>query len=359
MGFISQLFGYPLGFVMWLLYAVVKNYGIALLLFTLVTRALLFPFSIKQQKNMAKTALLQPKLQKLQKQYGKNKQKYQEEMMKLYEQEGYNPMSGCLPLLIQFPILFGLIDVVYKPLTHIMHVSGDLITKATEIAKGLSGFNASSPEISIVRAINNPDLVGNFAPLGQDFIQKVQNFDLSFFGIDLGVVPQFAWSVLIIIPILSGITSLCASLISTKLNPSGQQATGMMKGMMLIMPLFSLWFAFQVPTGVSLYWTYSNIFMAVQTVILYKIYTPERMEQIALKEKEKQKAKGKVKKPSRMQQMLAAQSGQAPAKEEPQLSAEELKRQKEINRQRLAEARRKAAEKYGEEYVEDDSSDTE
>ena len=81
MGFISQLFGYPLGFVMWLLYAVVKNYGIALLLFTLVTRALLFPFSIKQQKNMAKTALLQPKLQKLQKQYGKNKQKYQEEMM--------------------------------------------------------------------------------------------------------------------------------------------------------------------------------------------------------------------------------------------------------------------------------------
>lgn len=100
MDFITSIFGIPLGYVMWGCYSLVKNYGIALILFTLVTKLILFPFSLKQQKGMVKMARMQPKLMELQKKYGNNKQKLNEEMMKMYEREGYNPMSGCLPLLL-------------------------------------------------------------------------------------------------------------------------------------------------------------------------------------------------------------------------------------------------------------------
>ena len=131
----SQLFGTPLGWIMWLLYQVIRNYGIVLILFTILVKAALFPLSVKQQKSSAKMAIFQPKIAEIQKKYANNKQKQQEEMMKLYEAHGYNPMSGCLPLLIQFPILFGIIDVVYNPLTHILRIPKDTIASAVEILK--------------------------------------------------------------------------------------------------------------------------------------------------------------------------------------------------------------------------------
>ena len=137
MQLIYEMFGYPLGFIMWGIYYLVKNYGIAILLFTLVTKILLFPLSVKQQKNTAMMSAFQPKLQALQKKYANNQQKLQEEQMKLYAEEGINPMSSCLPMLIQFPVLFGIIDVVYRPLTHIMHFSKDMIAEATLIAQNV------------------------------------------------------------------------------------------------------------------------------------------------------------------------------------------------------------------------------
>ena len=93
----SQLFGIPLGWIMWLLYKVIPNYGIVLILFTILVKAALFPLSIKQQKSTAKMAVFQPKIDEINKKYANNKQKQQEEMMKLYEAHGYNPMSGWLP----------------------------------------------------------------------------------------------------------------------------------------------------------------------------------------------------------------------------------------------------------------------
>ena len=145
MQLINEIFGYPLGFIMWLCYLVVRNYAVALLLFTIITKLALFPLSLKQQKSMVKMKLFQPKVEELQKKYAKNKEKLNEETMKLYQEEGYNPMSGCLPSLIQFPLLFGMIDVVYRPLTHIAHLSKDLINQAMEIVTslGLAG-NANS-----------------------------------------------------------------------------------------------------------------------------------------------------------------------------------------------------------------------
>lgn len=359
MGFLSA----PLGWVMWLIYQVVPNFTLALLVFTIFTRLIMFPFSVKSQKNMARMAAFRPKIEQLNKKYANNKQKLQEETMKLYEQEGYNPMGGCLPSLIPMIIMFGLINVVYNPLTHIARLSNDVITQATEIGKGLvENFDKSSAvQIAIVNAVHgNPSA---FSALGAENIAKIQHIDLNLMGINLGDKPTLGFNLLVLIPILSGLTSLAVSLYSMHKSQQtqGQQAGGgMMKGMMIFMPLLSVFFAFNVPAGVGLYWIFSNVLSGVQTLVLYKIWTPERVA--AKFERDKAAGKIKEKKPSKLRQAMlaaqeqqAAQQGQGEAKKRPLPAQHEGMTQKEINelnRRRLAEARRRDAEKYGEEYVE-------
>ena len=121
----SALFGViaiPLGWIMKACYLLVKNYGIALILFTVIIRVILLPLNIKQQKSSARMAKLQPQLQKLQKKYANNKEKYQEEMMALYAKENASPTAGCLPMLITMLVLFALIEVVYNPLYYVTNV---------------------------------------------------------------------------------------------------------------------------------------------------------------------------------------------------------------------------------------------
>ena len=380
MQLINEIFGYPLGFIMWLCYLVVRNYAVALLLFTIITKLALFPLSLKQQKSMVKMKLFQPKVEELQKKYAKNEEKLNEESMKLYQEEGYNPMSGCLPSLIQFPLLFGMIDVVYRPLTHIAHLSKDLINQAMEIVTslGLAG-NANSyyREINIMSAVrDNP---GAFSSMGQEFIDKVGGINLSFFGLDLTAVPSFTWSVMIIIPLLSGLTSLLYSFITMRQNKKmdgdkPQAGGGMMKAMMLFMPIMSFWFAFSFPMGVSLYWLFSNILMIVQQLVMNKVFDPvkeaEKMKKKLEEEKEKKRqermaARQNVKKLSdtgfqgalkkAVNTRLAVEGGaddDAGEEEIPPEVVEKALSAKEINRAKLAAARRRDAEKYGEEYVE-------
>jgi len=348
MDFITSIFGIPLGYVMWGCYSLVKNYGVALILFTLLVKLILFPFSFKQQKGMIKMARMQPKLMELQKKYGNNKQKLNEEMMKMYEKEGYNPMAGCLPLLLQFPILFGVIDVVYKPLTHILRFSGEAITTATDIAKNVLGtaFNISTPQISVINAVmQNP---GAFSQLEGDFVSKIQGFDLSFLGINLGATPNSDfWSILLIVPILSGVTALIMSLVTMKTSVTSQQAGGGSKLMMLLLPLFSLYIAFIVPTGVGIYWVFSNVFAIVQSLILYKLYNPKLIaEQMALEEEQAKERE--------RQERIAARRA---AKEGDEEAKKKALSQKEINKERLKRARQLDAEKYGEEYSDLDDKD--
>ena len=357
------ILGVPLGWVMWLIYQIVPNFTIALLLFTLVTKAAMFPFSIKQQKNMAKMASFRPKIERINKMYANNKQKQQEEMMKIYEEEGYNPMGGCLPSLIPLIIMFGLIDVVYKPLTYIARIPAETINKLVEIANkagGILGQNTYAQEIDIINAVHRDSSL--FSAVGSDVLDKVKSIDLNFLGINLGERPTWALTILVLIPIISGITSLLTSLYSMHKSQQvqGKQAgSGMMKGMMIIMPLFSVFFAFQVPAGVGMYWIFSNLFALLQTFLLYKIWSPERVA--AREAAAKAAGKFKEKKPSRFQQAMkkaqeqqALQDGTAKPKSEPVSTNPEYEglSQKEINRRRLAAARKRDAEKYGEEYVE-------
>lgn len=125
--FLYSIVGTPLGYILYFIYRFIcSNVGIAIIIFTLIVKLAILPLSIKQQKASAKTAIFQPKVMEIQTKYRNNQQKYQEEIMKL-QQQGYKPMAGCGTMLLSFLVLFGVIDVVYKPLTHIVHMSKDSI----------------------------------------------------------------------------------------------------------------------------------------------------------------------------------------------------------------------------------------
>ena len=125
--FLYSIVGYPLGYIMWAIYEVIcKNtgasIGIAILIFTFLVKLAMLPLAIRQQKNSAKSAIFAPKVREIQQKYKNNQEKQQQELAKL-QQQGYSPMSGCGTMVITFLLLFGVLDVVYKPMTHIKHMN--------------------------------------------------------------------------------------------------------------------------------------------------------------------------------------------------------------------------------------------
>lgn len=364
-----NILGYPLGWIMWAIFQVVKNYGVALILFTVLFRVALFPLSIKQQKSSAKMQVFQPKIQEIQKKYANNKEKQQEELMKLYEQHGYNPMGGCLPSIIQIILLFGIIYVVYEPLTHILRLDSATITALTDVLTAnpdVFGKVTSQPQLTVISAIQNPDTVGYFSSFSQEIITRIQNFDYTLFGLYLGDIPTWN-SILVLIPILSGATALATTMVSMKMTPGMNQQQGAMKYMMYFMPIMSVWIAFEVPCGVGIYWIVGNLLAIVQTVVLNIFYSPakykaeyeeqvRRVEEQKKKEREERKKRnGGAKLPEEIEEEKAAEREarrKQPATPDAQKAAEAYMTSKELNRKRLAEARKRDAEKYGDEYIE-------
>lgn len=279
------------------------NYMLALLLFALVFKILLIPLSVMQQKNQIKGAKLRPKMLLIEKKYaGRNDQvtlkKKQAEIMELQQKEGYSAFSGCLPVLLQFPIIIILYRVIQKPLTYVSHL-GDQLAKIAEKI----GFTASykSSEISLISEIKkNMELAqegfveaggtGNLA----DVLPK-----MSFFGADLTLRPYF-WSILLLIPVLNFAFGVLTMKLSKKLNgnpmQTGAETTdqkvsgGIMEWMM---PVVSLWFSFILPSALGVYWIYQSVLGIAQMLILAKVmpmpkYSKEEMEQILKELKKKQ-----------------------------------------------------------------------
>ena len=346
-----HILGVPLGWVMKFIYGFIQNYGLSIIVFTILVKLLMLPMAVKQQKSQAKMAVVQPQMLELQKRYANNQQKLQEELAALYAREGYNPTSGCLTLFIQFPIIMGLYDVIYKPLTHGLALGSETLTKATEIATslGLLPEKLYSAEPYIISAVQNDPAA--FEALGADIVSKIQNFDMYFLGINLGDTPTMAFNALLLIPILSFASQMLMTVISFRNNNTGSDNPSMagMKATMYMMPFLSAWICFSVPAGVGMYWIVSSVLSLLQMVILNKFYNPKEMAEKARIESERRR---ELEKAERARRREEAKAGEAEAKRKA-LS------QKEINRQKLAEARRRDAEKYGEVYVEVTDKDLE
>lgn len=353
MNFITKLFGYPLGIIMWVIYSIIPNYGIALFVFTIITRLALFPVSLNQQKSSARMQMLQPEIKKIQEKYSGDNQRMNEEIQKLYDKEGYNPTSGCLPMILQFAILFGLIDVIYRPLTHIIRMPSAILTKATTLFGflGKNVVNSNMLELEIMTKART--MPAFFASLGSTAMAQMFEIDYTFLGMNLMAVPSFDmltgifkgnFNPVVIIPILSGITSLIMSMVSMKsmAGAADDQSAGMMKGMMFTMPLMSVWIAFTVPAGVGLYWVYSNLWGIVQSLYMSKYHNPKDMTEKIIAER---KAKEEQERQERLEARKRVKSGEYTLTD-----AEKALSQKEVDRMKLAAARARDAEKYGDVY---------
>ncbi len=281
MNAIYDILGVPFGFVLKLIFDAVKNYGVALILFTLFARLLMFPTSIHQQKGTAKTQRLQPKLRKIQEKYKGDNKRIQEETQALYQREGHNPMNaGCLPMLIQMPIIFGLIGVIYNPLTYALEIPKEYIDiMAAAIKETLPELakNARTIQLTIIDHIS--ELKGLNIPV--DFYNKIADFNFTFLGLPLGATPdKLHFDKLWAVPILSGITSFATSIFTflkqKQTNPEMSKNPAM--GCMTFgMPLCSTYFTFLFPVGIGIYWIASNVFAFAQTVILSFTHSPKKM----------------------------------------------------------------------------------
>ncbi len=460
---------------MWVCYLLVNNFGWAIIIFTVLIKAAMFPLTLKQQKNMAKSQLFTPKVKEIQQKYRNNQEKMQEEMGKL-QKEGYNPMGGCGTMLVTFLILFGVIDVVYKPMTHMEHLNwGDSTAVSTIVARAKQTDYAltllaneddlkiyldylSDPNTLTIRTQRDIDSLtdeakstaviqeqvvipeerefdinkakaeivytkddvmtkysiteeqwnrlssltdetvatladgksrlssqvknalnmaknGSFVSLRQELaalrvytdhkeafsdiaitqeaMDKLENLsnNMQFAGLDLGATPGFELP-LILIPILSLIMSLAQMIISQiiqkKTNPDMPEQPGCAKFTLYIMPLFSLYIAFQVPAGVGFYWAMSYLFGILQSLVVYKFWPAEKLKEQARLELEKKNIN------------LTATATVVDIDEEgneikvsrkmTDMSSKEIK---EYQRKKLEEARKADAEKYGDENIPD------
>lgn len=274
----------PFGWILSWCYDIVGNYGWSLVLFTVLTRLILLPLSISQQKGMAKQTRLQPKIKKIQQRYAGNQQKINEEMNALYQREGANPLgAGCLPLAIQLPIMMGLYGVIYRPLSFVLRLPSETVevlkTAVQNITGEATGRAASAIELSV---INHADeVIAGLPNLSSDVADKLLNFDFTFLGINMAETPDFkVFNLLWLIPVLSGVTSLMTSALSyfrqRKTNPE-MTKNPTMGCMSFGMPLFSVYIAFQFPAGIGIYWTMSNLFMFFQTLVIGHTHSPQKV----------------------------------------------------------------------------------
>lgn len=301
--FFANIFGYILNFV----YEIVKNYGLAIIIFSILIKLLMIPISIKQQKTMKKSVKLQSKMKELQFKYKNNPEKLNQETMELYRQENMSPFSGCLSAIIQIILLFSVFYLVRSPLTYMKKIDKSVIDKYTGIIKEYKlSENSQYPEIDIIREIDNIKNLKN----NNDILQSGEEIDLTtikdeeleqmsinmdFMGLNLAQVPTKSsdWKAYII-PILY----VLVSIISMRLtNPTKTKNNNvkenkdekalakpeeefdplaqMNKNMNIMFPVMYLAVALIAPLGLALYWLINSLLMIVERLALNKLLQDE------------------------------------------------------------------------------------
>ena len=341
---ILYILGVPLGYVMEWIYNLIPNYGWDIIIFTIVIRLISIPLQLNQQKSMAKMSAFQPMIADIQKKYKDKPEKQQEELLKLQQEYGYKPTAGCMPMLVNFLVMFGVIEVVYRPLQRIFHIGADALTAAGEALTTLGvSFTTVTRDTNIIAQViaGESTVTSCFTP---DQVSTITEFGqhMDFFGIDLTRVPQYSLAAenlpLLIFPVLAIVTMFISTHISMK--ASGQQMQGSMKLTMYMMPLMYLFFCFTVPCAFSLYYVVSNILMTVQSIIMKKIYDPEKVKAEVLAEMAARKKEQKRGVKSTTIKVTDEKTGKTVEKN---ISASEM------NKRRLEYARQLDAERYKDE----------
>lgn len=290
MGAIANLFGYLLNF----LYNIFNNYGIAIIVFSVILRIILIPVTISQQKSIKKNEKMQEKMKEIQRKYKNNPEKLNQETIDLYKREKLNPFSGCLSSILQIIIILSVFWLVSKPLTYMKKVDTNIINGYVEEIKNEEGKASAYPEIQVIQKKASTD--------------ENVNINMEFLGLDLSKVPNQNMSdiTVYIIPVLYIITSFVSIKITNgkkknknkvlqieektsenkenvgdkkdEADESLEAMQEMNNSMMYMVPIMSISIAFIAPLGLALYWLVSNILIIIERLIIDKIFNKEEDE---------------------------------------------------------------------------------
>ncbi len=303
---LSDIIRVPFGYLLDWLYTFTNNYGLALILFSLIVKLVLLPMSVKSKKSMLKMSRLSPQVKALEAKYGDDKQKYQLAVQQMYKEEGVSMGGGCLWSFIPLIILLPLYYVIREPITYMMHNSRS-ISEAIVAFIQASGENLgkNSYYAQLAAAGHIGDYMEELKSLAVTANANLQAMNFQFLGIDLAGIPSFrfwdceGWSEigLFLIPVVSAGLQAASMWISQKMNnqvatnADGEQDADAAKAanqtnatMMLMMPLMSLWIGFSMPAAISIYWIAQAVFGAVQDYFLTKHYRKVYDEEDAAKQ---------------------------------------------------------------------------
>ena len=328
----TNLITAPFAWIMRLLYSLTGSYGMALILFTLVVKLVMLPFQLKSKKSMVRMGRLSGKQKELEKKYANNRQKYQEEVQKLYTEAGVNPMGGCLWSLLPLAIIIPLYSIVQEPITALMRLTTESYNEVKTLAESL-GYVAATGTNTAYEQINVAQFVTNHWDQFQGKFDGLMNIDFSFLGLDLTATPwnaivnfTFTWACIgvVAIPIVSGLLSFLLSKVTTSSN--GQKEQPGMKSMLIMMPLMSVYIGFILPTALGIYWIGNSVFSILQEATLGKYFNNKIQ-----KEEDEREAKREAARQLRMEEAKrqALEQKEKPQKKQPEKKPE--KRQNPTN----------------------------
>lgn len=279
----------PFAWLLLMLYNMFSSYGIALFLFALVVKVILFPFSLKGKKSMIQMNMLSGKMQQIQKKYANDRERQNAEIQQLYAREKVSPMGGCLWSLLPLFILIPLYAVIREPFYYLMDLTKDQLPNLVNVLNGYTttAINQTSPYFQLEAA---HVLFQNFNAVVADpavsaIADNLIKIDFNFLGANLAAVPNWqfwagglSWNsiALFLIPVVSAVTGLIFSQVTMKTNAVNNQSAEAnnnpsMKMMMWMTPLMSLWIGFTMPAGLSIYWIANNVLAMGQEFIAGKI----------------------------------------------------------------------------------------
>ena len=280
----GEIITWPFAKLMVLFYNLTNSYGLALILFSLTVNLVLMPFMAKSKKSMMRTTRLQPRIQELQRRHEGNQQKLNAEMQKLYQEEGFNPASGCLWSLLPLFLLFPLYSIIRLPITRMMMADASVVDSLSELfteqVSNLSARAAGYKEIILTNLAH-----ANWSSIPEELKTKgLMDINLNFLGVPLGDTPDWrviftgpwTWAAigLFLIPFISAGLSWVSMKVSTAINPTtaDAQSQSMNKSMNMMMPLMSVVFCFMMPAAMGIYWISNSVFGMARDYALTKYY---------------------------------------------------------------------------------------
>lgn len=281
--FFANLFGYLLNAI----YGFIGNYGLAIIIFTVLVKLVMLPVSVKQQKTMKKTTEIQKKAKEIQEKYSNDQVRQSQELMDLYKRENMSPFAGCFSSIFQIILILSVFYLVSSPLTYMKKVDQSVITSYVKEIEESKSEKLSYPEIAVIKEMGSKD-------------EKV-NLNMNFFGLDLSDIPSKDyedWKVFII-PVLYVVTSLISMKLTMPATPTveaedknktkeenndenNNQDVDMMQEMngqmRIMMPIMTVMIACIAPLGLALYWLVSNLLTLVERLFIKRFFKEEDEE---------------------------------------------------------------------------------